>query len=69
MENNCRVPCEEVRNLRKDFESYRKSTDDRLEEGNTRFAVIDTKLNWLIAILGAIGASVLGVLLKLAAGV
>jgi len=31
--------------------------------------VIDTKLNWLIAILGSIGAAVLGVLLKLVSGV
>ena len=69
MENNCRVACEEVRSLRRDFETYKSCTNERLEEGSTRFAVIDTKLNWLIAILGSVGVAVLGVLLKLAAGV
>ena len=66
---NCHVPCEEVKRLREDFEEYCQKTEKRLDEGSTRFAVIDTKLNWLIAILGSIGAAVLGVLLKLVSGV
>ena len=67
--NNCTGLCEEVRHLREDFDSYCQRTEKRLDEGSTRFAVIDTKLNWLIAILGSIGAAVLGVLLKLVSGV
>jgi len=66
---NCHPPCEEVKRLREDFEDYCQKTEKRLDEGSTRFAVIDTKLNWLIAILGSIGAAVLGVLLKLVSGV
>jgi len=67
--NNCTGLCEEVRLLREDFDDYRQQTEKRLDGGSTRFAVIDTKLNWLIAILGSIGAAVLGVLLKLVSGV
>ncbi|MBQ2895503.1 MAG: hypothetical protein IJE26_02195 [Oscillospiraceae bacterium] len=67
--NNCHNPCEEVKQLREEFESYCQKTEKRLDDGSIRFAVIDTKLNWLIAILGSIGAAVLGVLLKLVSGV
>lgn len=67
--NNCTGLCDEVRGLREDFESYRQLTEKRLDEGSTRFAVIDTKLNWLIAILGGVGGAVLAVLLKMVSGV
>ncbi len=68
MENDCQTPCAALRQLNRELTRYRQQTDERLREGSTRFAVIDTKLNWLIGILGSIGISVLGVLLKLAAG-
>ena len=67
--NNCTGLCDQIKQLREDFDSYCQRTEKRLDEGSTRFAVIDTKLNWLIAILGSIGAAVLGVLLKLVSGV
>ena len=66
---DCWSPCEDVKRLREEFDSYCQKTEKRLDEGSTRFAVIDTKLNWLIAILGSVGAAVLGVLLKLVSGV
>ena len=68
MENDCTMPCPSLRKLDRELSSYQRRTEERLKEGSTRFAVIDTKLNWLIAILGAVGVAVLGVLLKLATG-
>ena len=61
--------CFEVRRLREDFDGYREKTDGRLAKGEVNFAAINVKLNWLIGILGSIGAAVMGVALKLLAGV
>ncbi len=68
MENNCVAPCEDVRKLRRSFDGYREGTERRLAQGDVALATINTKLNWLIAILAAVGTALLGVLLKLAAG-
>lgn len=42
-----------------------KSREDTLEKA---FAVMNTKLTWLIAMLGTIGAAVLGIAVKLLFG-
>lgn len=63
METNCSSSCEELKHLRRDFELYRDDTEKRLARGDVALATINIKLNWLIAILGAIGTAVLGLLL------
>ncbi len=57
--------CTELRRLQEDFEEYREKTNGRLARGEVNFATINVKLNWLIGILGSVGAAVLGVALKL----
>lgn len=39
----------------------RTKVDHRIDETEKNFAVLNTKLNWLIGILSAIGVSVLGI--------
>lgn len=69
MENNCPArPCDEVKTLRRDFEAYREHTSERLRAGDVSLATINTKLNWLIGILSALGAAMLTVVLKLVTG-
>lgn len=66
MNDDCRiVPCEQVKQLEKDFQEFVNETEKRLAKGDTTFAVINTKLNWLIGILGCIGATCLTAVLKL----
>lgn len=59
-EKNC--PCEAVKELQKIV----KEQDRRLADGDKLFAVINTKLNMLMAILGTVGVAVVGVVVKLA---
>lgn len=39
----------------------RTKVDNRIDETEKSFAVLNTKLNWLIGILSTIGVSVLGI--------
>ena len=67
-ENNCPQPCRELRELSSRFDRFREDTARRLAEGDVDLATINTKLNWLIGILSAIGAAMLTAALKLIAG-
>ena len=49
-------PCDAVRRL----EQITADHERRLTATHTQLAVINTKINWLIAILGAIGVAMLG---------
>ncbi len=70
MENNkCPAhPCRELTELQGDFGRFREETARRLAAGDVSMATINTKLNWLIGILSAIGVAVLSTALKLAVG-
>lgn len=52
-----KCPCDTVVELKKEVDDHR----DRLAKGDTKFAVLCTKLNILIGILAAIGVALLGV--------
>ena len=54
-------PCDAVRRLEKITADHER----RLTETYTQLAVINTKINWLIAILGSIGAAIMGAVCKL----
>lgn len=54
-------PCQTVIDLQAKAEDQER----RLWQGDTQFAVINTKLNILMAVLGAIGVSVVGVVVTL----
>lgn len=58
-EKNC--PCETVKELEKKVEDQK----ERLNKGSVEFATINTKLNMLMAILGAIGTAVVGLVIKM----
>ncbi len=67
--NNCPAhPCRELTELQGDFDKFREETTRRLAAGDVSLATINTKLNWLIGLLSAIGAGVLSAALKLAVG-
>lgn len=57
--SECR--CDAVRRL----EQVTADHERRLTSTHTQLAVINTKINWLIAILGAIGVAILGALCTL----
>lgn len=57
--NDC--PCEAVRKLEKIVERH----DRRLDEGNVQFAVISTKLNIIMAVVGAVGVALAGSIVAL----
>lgn len=63
--NDC--PCEAVRHLAEIVEKQEERLEKhekRLSDGTTNFAVINTKLNFMLAVLGTIGVAVAGVLVK-----
>lgn len=64
MSENHNTECEGLRNVRADLEQYRRVTDARLAQGDVTLATINTKLNWLVGLLSAIGAAVLSAALK-----
>ena len=67
--NNCPShPCRALPELQGDFDIFREETSRRLAAGDVSLATINTKLNWLIGLLSAIGAAVLSAALKLAVG-
>ena len=68
MEEPCRNECPGLREVRADLEAYKRATDRRLAEGDVTLATINTKLNWLVGILSAIGAAVMGAALKFIVG-
>lgn len=64
MSENHNTECEGLRSVRADLEQYRRVTDARLAQGDVTLATINTKLNWLVGLLSAIGAAVLSAALK-----
>ena len=67
MTDNTR-PCHELEELRKIVTQHTVQIaehDERLGRGNVEFAVISTKLNIIMAILGAVGIAVCGALISL----
>jgi hypothetical protein len=54
-------PCESVRELQAEIKKHRTE----LAKGDIRFAVIDTKLNLIIAIMAFLGAAVGGVVVSM----
>lgn len=54
-------PCEPVRELQAEVKKHRLE----LAKGDVRFAVIDTKLNLIIAIMAFLGAAVGGVVVSM----
>ena len=61
-------PCRELTTLLGDYTKFKEETTRRLAAGDVSMATINTKLNWLIGILSAIGAAVLTAALKLIVG-
>lgn len=61
MVENKNCPCEIVKELEKKVEDQK----ERLNKGSVEFATINTKLNMLMAILGAIGTAVVGLVVKM----
>lgn len=65
---DCPVPCAAVTDLRDEFDRYKEKTDDRLNRSDVTLATINTKLNWLIGILSALGLAVFSAVLKMFTG-
>lgn len=64
--NNC--PCEAVEQLIElvnQHETRLDKHDERLERGNVDFAVINTKLNIVMAVMAAIGVAICGAVVGL----
>lgn len=61
MDNVKKCPCDTVIELQKTT----KEQEKRLNDGNVQFAIIATKLNIMLAILGVIGTAVIGVVVKM----
>lgn len=64
--NNC--PCEAVQQLIElvnQHETRLDKHDERLERGNVDFAVINTKLNIVMAVMAAIGVAICGAVVGL----
>ncbi len=59
-EKDC--PCQTVRNL----QALTAEQEKRLAQGSVNFAVINTKLNIVMGILGAVGVAIAGVVVKMA---
>ena len=68
MDDDCRRPCGELRELESSFQRFREETDRRFAAGDVSMATINTKLNWLIGILSSIGLAVLTAVLKTLTG-
>ena len=61
-------PCEAVRHLAEIVEKQEERLEKhekRLSDGTTNFAVINTKLNFMLAVLSTVGVAVAGVLVKM----
>ena len=54
-------PCEAVEELKELVEKHEK----RLADGSVQFAVISTKLNIIMAVMGALGVAVCGAMVAL----
>ncbi|MGN0653739.1 MAG: hypothetical protein ACI4KD_02340 [Oscillospiraceae bacterium] len=54
-------PCQTVKDLEKQVDEQRS----QLAKGETQFAVINTKLNLIMGVLGTVGASLVGIIIKL----
>ncbi len=61
-------PCRELTALREDYGKFKEETTRRLAAGDISMATINTKLNWLIGILSAIGVAALSTALKILVG-
>ena len=59
--DNKECPCEAVKSLQKIVEKH----EAQLNEGRTNFATINTKLNFVIGIMSAVGVAILGVVVKM----
>lgn len=63
--NDC--PCEAVKHLTELVEKHEQKLEEhekRLYAGNENFSVINTKLNFMLSILGVIGVAIAGVMVK-----
>lgn len=60
-EENKQCPCQTVKDLEKQVDEQRS----QLAKGETQFAVINTKLNLIMGVLGTVGASLVGIIIKL----
>ena len=65
MSEEKKCPCDTVRDLEKKVEEQK----DQLADGTTQFAVINTKLNLIMGVLGTIGAALVAVIVKMIMGV
>ena len=65
MDDNCARPCRELKELEGSFDRFREETGRRLAAGDISMATINTKLNWLIAVLSAVGVALLGTITSL----
>jgi hypothetical protein len=61
MEEKNECPCEAVKHLQKIVDEHEK----QLNKGAVQFAVINTKLNVVIGVMGAIGVAFCGVIVKM----
>ncbi|MBP3360310.1 MAG: hypothetical protein J6N52_05615 [Clostridia bacterium] len=64
MENNDimkNCPCEAVKELKAIVERH----EHQLTKGSVQFAVINTKLNIVLGVLGTVGAALCGVIIKM----
>lgn len=61
MPEKSECPCEAVRKLEKIVERH----DKRLDDGNVQFAVISTKLNIIMAVVGTVGVALAGAIVAL----
>ena len=61
MSEEKQCPCDTVIELRKKTDEQEK----RLNDGNVNFAVINTKLNLIMAVMSAIGTALVGVIVKI----
>lgn len=64
-EENKKCPCDTVKELEKQVDEQRS----QLAKGETQFAVINTKLNLIMGVLGTVGAALVGIVIKLMMGV
>ncbi len=60
-EENKKCPCDTVRELEKQVDEQRS----QLAKGETQFAVINTKLNLIMGVLGTVGAALVGIIVKM----
>lgn len=61
MNDEKQCPCQTVI----DLQNKTTEQEKRLNDGNVNFAVINTKLNLIMAVMGAIGTALVGVIVKI----